>query len=78
MRCSEAVLRRHEDILEGPLDHRMERPCGPMLRVELAPLDSAQFRTTRAGGLQLHPDLTPRQRLAATRRHGADRGDELG
>lgn len=78
MHCAAVVLGRHEDVPEGALDHWLERFLGPMLRVEVAPLRPAQFRTTEAGRLQLDPDLTPRQVMAAIRRHAEDRGLELG
>lgn len=78
MHCAAVVLGRHEDVPEGGLDTWLERYLGPMLRVEIANLRPARFRTTEAGRLQVDADLTPAQVLQAVRTHAADRGLELG
>lgn len=78
MHCFAVVLGRHEDVPEGGLDVWLERFLGPMLRIEIANLRPAQFRTTEAGRLQLDADLSPAQVLQAVRTHAADRGLKLG
>jgi hypothetical protein len=78
MHCAAVVLGRHEDVPEGGLDVWLERFLGPMLRIEIADLKPARFRTTEAGRLQLDADLTPDQVLQALRTHAADRGFSFG
>lgn len=78
MHCAAVVLGRHEAVPEGGLDAWLERFLGPMLRIEIAHLKPARFRTTEAGRLQLDADLTPTQVLQAVRTHAGDRGLGLG
>ena len=78
MHCAAVVLGRHEDVPEGGLDRWLERFLGPMLRIEIANLRPARFRTTEAGRLQLDADLSPPQVLQAVRTHAADRGLAVG
>ncbi|MEC7947239.1 MAG: hypothetical protein VX265_06695, partial [Myxococcota bacterium] len=78
MHCAAVVLGRHEQVPAPGFDRWLERFLGPMLRIEIARLRSAGFRTTPAGRLQLDADLTPNDVLAAIRTHAADRGLDFG
>lgn len=78
MHCAAVVLGRHEQVPGAGFDRWIERFLGPTLRIELACLRPARFRTTQAGRLQLDADLTPGSVLAAIQTHAADRGLEFG